>query len=96
MEALPVAWLEGLACGAAVVASRDGPGPEVIEHGVSGLLCDPHDPASIATELVRVLSDTALSERLGRAGRRRVEKRFSESAVVPQAEAFYRACARGP
>ena len=34
MEAMPVAWLEGLASSKAVLASRTGPGPEVIEDGL--------------------------------------------------------------
>ena len=53
MEAMPLAWLEGMSMGKCVVASQTGPGPEVIEHGVSGLLCDPHDPAAIAARSSR-------------------------------------------
>src|SRR5262249_37003864 len=38
IEAMPIAWLEGLASGTAVVASKTGPGPEIIDDGVTGLL----------------------------------------------------------
>jgi len=92
MEALPVAWLEGMAMGKAVVASNTGPGPEVIEDGVSGLLCDPHDPASIAEKIINLLKDAALRRRLGDQARRRVTDFFSMDALIERNENFYRRC----
>ncbi len=93
MEALPLAWLEGMAMGKAVLGSRTGPGHEVIEDGVSGMLCDPHDPGSIAECLVRLLSDAALRADLGRCARRRAVDGFSEAAMLDRNESFYNACA---
>ena len=49
----------GMASGKAVVASRTGPGPEIIDDGVTGLLCDPFDPASIAEKVVVLLARRA-------------------------------------
>jgi len=92
MEAMPVAWLEAMAMGKAIVASRRGPGPEIIEDGESGLLCDPYDPRSIADAIVRVLADAALRRRLGDAARRRAEREFSTDVAVERNERFYRAC----
>jgi glycosyltransferase involved in cell wall biosynthesis len=93
MEALPIAWVEGLAMGKAVVASQTGPGPEVLEDGVSGLHCNPHDPASIATALLRVLPDRDLRTRLGKAARERAERLFSLEKLAHENIAFYRQCA---
>jgi glycosyltransferase involved in cell wall biosynthesis len=93
MEALPLAWLEGMAMRKAVVGSRTGPGPEVIGDGESGLLCDPHDPESIAEQVVRLLKDADLRRRLGQNARRRAVEEFSEAALISRNEAFYRACA---
>lgn len=56
-----------------VVASRVGGIPDVVEDGVSGVLVEPGDAESLAGALVRVLSDRALAERLGAAGRAGVE-----------------------
>jgi glycosyltransferase involved in cell wall biosynthesis len=92
MEAHPVAWLEGLAMGKAVVASKTGPGPEVIEHGVSGLLCDPHDPHAIAEAVIAILSDEALANRLGTAARERALKEYALDKLVVKNEEFYRRC----
>lgn len=95
MEALPLAWLEGLAMGKAVVASDTGPGPEVIEDGISGLLCDPYSPESIAEKIIRVLKDASLRRRLGEGARQRAVNTFSIEVLAERNEAFYKRCAGG-
>jgi glycosyltransferase involved in cell wall biosynthesis len=94
MEALPIAWLEGLAMGKAVVAASTGPGPEVIEDGISGLLCDPHDPGSIAERVILALRDEPMRKRLGAEARRRAVDRFSVEPLVDRNLKFYARCIR--
>jgi glycosyltransferase involved in cell wall biosynthesis len=89
-EAMPIAWLEGLASGKAVVASRTGPGPEIIDDGETGLLCDPHDPDSIAGAVIRLLNDSGLRRRLGDAARRMVRERYELEPIIDRNEAYYR------
>jgi glycosyltransferase involved in cell wall biosynthesis len=95
MEALPLAWLEGMAMGKAVVASQTGPGSEVIESRVSGLLCNPHDPSSIASSIITLLDSKGLRRSMGDAARARVLERFSADVLIPRNEAFYRQCLAG-
>jgi len=95
MEAMPIAWLEGMAMGKPVVASRAGPGPEAIEHGVDGLLCDPHDPASIAEQVIAALADAGLRARLGRQARETAVRRFSIDTLAAKNEAYYQRCLSG-
>jgi glycosyltransferase involved in cell wall biosynthesis len=92
MEALPVAWLEGMAMGKPVAAGNAGPGPEIIQDGVIGLLCNPHDPHSIAAAVIRLLQDRPLAERLGAAARQRVTQEFSVERLVQKNQNFYRRC----
>lgn len=92
MEAMPLAWLEGLAMGKAIVASETGPGPEAIEDGVSGLLCNPHEPASIAEKIVRVLNNKELRQRLAQQSRQRAVNVFSVESLTARNEAFYARC----
>jgi glycosyltransferase involved in cell wall biosynthesis len=92
MEAMPMTWLEGLASGCAVVAGRPGPGPEVIDHGVTGLLCDPHDPSDIAEKIVSVLKDERMRASLGSNARKSVLKRFALGVVVDANLEFYERC----
>lgn len=58
--------LEALAMGRPVVVSRTGALPEVV--GELGLLCDPYDPADIASALTRVVGDSSWLERIRKEG----------------------------
>jgi glycosyltransferase involved in cell wall biosynthesis len=66
-EGLPRVAMEAFARGRGVVGSRAGGIPDIVEDGVSGLLVPPDDPIALAEALVRVLSDSALAERLATA-----------------------------
>lgn len=93
-EAMSLTWLEALSIGRPLVASRAGPGPEVVEDRVSGLLCDPHDPKSIASCVSTLLAEPALRERLGQGARRRALAQFSLEALAIQNENFYARCTK--
>lgn len=89
MEAMPIGWLEGMATGKAVVASQTGPGPEVIDDGVTGLLCDPYHPDSIATQVIRLLKNADERRRLGAAARKMAVERYSLPALVGRNIEYY-------
>jgi len=57
--------VEAFCRGRAVVGSRAGGIPDLVEDGVSGLLVPPGDAAALADALARMLSERALAERLG-------------------------------
>ena len=86
---LGLAALEAMACEVPVVASRVGGLPEVVEDGVSGLLCDPEDIEGMAKGAVSLLSDPVMHKRFARAGLERVRRHFCAGRVVPQYEAYY-------
>lgn len=72
--------LEGLACGAPVIAARAGALPEVV--GDAGLLVDPRKPGEIAAALQAVERDAGLAERLAEAGPARAAQfRWSDTAA---------------
>lgn len=73
-EGQSLACLEAMASGCAVVATRVGGLPELIDDGVDGLLCDP-TPASLAAAVRRLVRDPQLRRRLGEAARARAERR---------------------
>jgi glycosyltransferase involved in cell wall biosynthesis len=95
MEAMPIAWIEGMAMGKAVLASSLGPGPEVITDGQDGLLVDCHQPPLIADALIRLLQDAALRKRLGEAARRRAVVDYGLELHVHRNLDFYRAVIDG-
>jgi len=95
--------LEAMACGTPVVASAVGGIKEVVVPGGTGILIEferreddfePVEPerfqADLAAALNRVALDPALRARFGEAGRRRVEERFSWSAIAERTLALYR------
>lgn len=71
-EGLPLVVLEAQAAGCPLVASNAGGIPEIVEHGVTGLLFPVGDVASLATELERLLTDAALRDHLRSEARRQV------------------------
>lgn len=92
MEAHPIVWLEALAMGKPLVASRTGPGPEVVEDGISGLLCNPYDPHSIADKVIQLLQNKNMRENMKKEARNRVLEKFSIKHIVEQNEHFYHRC----
>jgi len=76
-EGIPVALMEGMACGLPVVASRISGIPELVEEGVSGLLFTPGDAAEAAHALELLAGNPELRSRMGRAARLRVEDSYN-------------------
>jgi glycosyltransferase involved in cell wall biosynthesis len=88
-EAFAIAPLEAMTCGIPTVYSTRGSGPELIDHGVDGMLADPGDPSSISRALVKLLTSPETAERIGEAGRRKVLEQFSMAAILPQNVRYY-------
>jgi glycogen synthase len=81
--------LEAMACEAPVVASAVGGILEVVEDGKTGLLVPPAQPAALAQAITRVLDNPDLARDMGKAGRRRVEEKFSWASVAERTEQVY-------
>jgi len=90
LEGLGVSLLEAAASGRAIVAARAGGIPEVVYHGLNGLLVEPGNAGELAQAVSRVLEDPGLGARLGDAGRRLVEERCSVAAMIRGNMAVYR------
>jgi len=81
--------LEALALGKAVVATRVGGIPEVVEDGETGLLVPPRDPRALADAICTLLADRSRAQLLGEKGRRAVWDRFCDATMVRQNECLY-------
>jgi len=81
--------LEAMACETPVVASGVGGILEVVEHGKTGLLVPPAQPAALAEALTRVLGNPDRARDMGKAGRRRVEEKFAWASVAERTEQVY-------
>jgi starch synthase len=87
--------LEAMACETPVVASRVGGIPEIVVEGETGYLVD-FDPADVdgftgalADRIERLLGDTTLAARMGKAGRERVLRHFGWPAIAAQTVQLY-------
>ena len=88
-EGFGIVCLEAAACEKPVVAGRSGGLVDAIEDGVTGILVDPENPAAVAEALIAVLSDSALAQRMGQAGRERVLARFTWEKVIGDARRVF-------
>lgn len=91
-EALGIAPLEAMACAKPTIFTRYGAGPEVIEDGISGLLCDPFNPDDLAHKIQAILDNPKLADALGRNARQRILQHFDQGQIIAQNLAFYAAC----
>jgi starch synthase len=91
-EPLGIVNLEAMACGTAVVASRVGGIPEVVEEGVTGLLVDLDEgfESSLAAAVTSLLEDPARAASMGAAGRARAIAEFSWDAIAARTVEVYR------
>ena len=71
--ALQVAYTFGVPA----VATAVGGLPEAVEHGASGLVVPPGDPAALASALATLLADSSLAARYGARARELSETRYS-------------------
>lgn len=72
-EAYGIALAEGMWAGLPVVASKGGAVPELVTHGVEGLLYDPGDPGRMAGHVALLIDDGERRRRMGSAARLRAE-----------------------
>ncbi len=88
-EGLPLCVIEAMAVNLPVVATRVGGLSELVMDGETGFLVEPKKPAVLRDRLGQLISDPALRERMGAAGRRRVEEQFSLSTMLRRTREIY-------
>ena len=76
-EGFGIVFLEAMAYGKPVVGGANGGTPSVVAHGETGLLVDSSDVAGIGRSMINLLNDKEMSEKLGRAGHKRLSDHFT-------------------
>jgi glycosyltransferase involved in cell wall biosynthesis len=92
-EGLPLAVLEAMACARAVLATAAPGHVDVVEPEVTGRLVPLGDSAALAEAAAGLLRDPPLRDRMGRAGRDRVEQHFARARMLAQLADLYREAA---
>ncbi|MCC8362932.1 glycosyltransferase [Lysobacter sp. A6] len=94
-EGMPLALIEGMAAGCAVVGSAVPGVREVIDDGVDGRLVAEHDDAALADVLATLLTDDAQATRLGAAARASAQEKYGRELMHARYEALFLELARG-
>ena len=89
MEAMPIAWLEALSKGKAVVASNIGPGREAILNFKTGLLADPFSPKDISEKICYMLKNETEASQMGINARKNILLNFNQNTIFKENVAFY-------
>jgi glycosyltransferase involved in cell wall biosynthesis len=84
MEGIPVALMEAMSSGRAVVTTSISGIPELVEDGVSGLLVPPGDAEAMAGALQTLLGDRERAQQMGRRGQQKVRAEFTLPDCVAQ------------
>jgi 1,4-alpha-glucan branching enzyme len=88
-EGMPLALLEAMSCGNAVVASNIGGIAEIIRDYDNGVLVSPRDAKELASSILMLLRDDALRGKLAGNARESVEKEHSWDRVLAQLDSVY-------
>jgi glycosyltransferase involved in cell wall biosynthesis len=92
-EGLPMAVLEAMAAGLAVVSSPVGGIPEVVKDGYNGFLVTPGDVETLAEKLAILAGDTDLREIMGKRSREIIERELDVKPYVVRLVALYKSLA---
>jgi glycosyltransferase involved in cell wall biosynthesis len=88
-EGFGIPAAEAMGCEVAVVASDAGGLPEVVEHGVTGLVVRRGDSGALAQAIGSLLADPARRREMGQAGRQRALRLFDWDRTAEQFEQLY-------
>ena len=88
-EGLSMVILEAMVMAKPVVTTNVVGNPELVVDGITGFLVPPRDPQALADRILTLLKDENLRKRMGAAGRRRVEEKFTIEKMVSETESLY-------
>ncbi|MCK4356192.1 glycosyltransferase [Candidatus Bipolaricaulota bacterium] len=88
-EGLPLTIIEAMMAGLPVVASHVGGVAELVEDGVTGFLVPSEAPAALAEALRKLLEDSELRKRMGKAGREKALQDFTLDRMLAETKKEY-------
>lgn len=94
-EGCPNVALEAQHVGIPVVATDAGGTPDAVAHGETGFVCGVDDVAGLVISLQKLLQDSGLRERFGRAAQAYVDDRFNLDRMVDLTCGVYETALRG-
>ena len=93
-EGLGVALIEAMSQGLALIGTKIGGIPEVIENNVNGLLVAPENPCELADAILRMMTDKSKREKMAQEGKKIFKKKFSIQIMIEKIELLYDECVK--
>jgi glycosyltransferase involved in cell wall biosynthesis len=94
-ETFGIVLAQAMSAGLPVVAANTSAVPEVVQHGVTGLLSPPLDASAMAVHIAALLDDRALRLRMGEQARERATQLYDWNRIADRYEEVLWAAARG-
>lgn len=89
METQGLVAPEAMAMGKLVIFTDKGPGPETIQHGIDGFLCNPLEVSSIAEAIREAFQALGRKKEISLAARKTIEENFGFSIILKENIDFY-------
>jgi glycosyltransferase involved in cell wall biosynthesis len=86
----PMVVLEAMAAGVPVLASAVGGVPDLVEHEVNGLLCNPDEPETFCAAAARFLDDRDFANRIAASASAQARQRFHPQVIAQKHLEIYR------
>ena len=88
-ESFGIVFLEAMRLGKPVIGTRVGGVPEIVHHGVTGILVPPLDAGALAQAILTLARDLQARTQLGAAGLVRFLQHFTLDEFAHRSEQFY-------
>ena len=88
-DTLPISLIEAMFAGQAILTTNVGGIPEIIRKDDTGLIIKPANPKQLAEELLLLLQDKSLRERLANQAKRFAEEQLTVSNMVNEIDKVY-------
>ena len=88
-ESFGLVFPEAMRWGTAVIGTRVGGIPEIVEDGKNGILVSPASPGELAAAMISLLQDSERRRTLGEAGRLHIERHFNTVRMAQEVEKMY-------
>ncbi|GAB4546555.1 MAG: glycosyltransferase family 4 protein [Pleurocapsa sp.] len=88
-EAFGMSLVEAMSTETPVVATKIGGMTEIVDDGVTGVLTEPGQPQALAAAICKIIADPIGAEAMGKAGRIKVQQRYSWEQIARSLIAHY-------
>lgn len=89
-EALGVVMIEAMSCEKPVIASNVGGITDIVQDKINGLLVPPGDVSALAQAIVKLATNNALREEMGKKAKKSIDERFNWDKIIDSLISLYK------